>query len=134
MGKTMYFISIIIFIDLLFVVFLGGSTSLQSIIFNWITEPKDFDTNFVSLALRSLFTTLAIGATAAIVVSTISGAKTDTVLFAGFAAGTLYNVGKDFYGLYDIISLESTTLATILILPFIIMFAFITIEWLRGKD
>ncbi len=130
----MYFISTILFVDLIFITFWGSSTSLQSIIFNWITNPKAFDTNFVTLALTSLFTTLAIGATAAVVVSTISGAKTDTVLFAGFAAGTLFNVGKDFYAMYDVISITSTTLANLLILPFIIMFAFITIEWLRGKD
>ena len=64
----------------------------------------------------------------------LSGAKTDTVLFAVFASGTLYNIGKDYLFMFQELSKINTIVATILMVPFIIMFAFIVVEWLRAKD
>ena len=129
----MYMISIILFVDLLFITFWGASNSLQSIIVNWIANPTGFSSNFVTLALRSLFSTIAVGAIAAVVVA-LSGAKTDTVLFAAFASTTLYNIGKDYLFMYQQVAKINIIVATLFILPFMIMFAFITIEWLKGRD
>lgn len=129
----MYMISLIIFVDILFITFWGTTTSLQSIIFNWITDPTNFDGNFITLALQSLFVTISAAAISAVVVA-LSGAKTDTVLFAAFAAGTLYNIGKDYLFMFQEISKINTILATIMMVPFIIMFAFIVVEWLKNRD
>lgn len=133
MGKMIKMISFIIFVDILFITLWPGSTSLQGIIFNWVSNPTAFNTNFVTLVFQSLVGTIAVGALTAVVVA-LSGAKTDTVLFASFAGGTLYNIGKDFLFMFQEVSKVSAIFATLLIVPFIIMFAFITIEWLRGKD
>lgn len=129
----MYMISLIIFVDILFLTFWGTTTSLQSIIWTWAADPTNFDSNLVTVALTSLFSTIAAGALTAVVVA-LSGAKTDTVLFAGFASGVLYNVGKDYLFMFQEISKINTILATLLMVPFVIMFAFIVIEWLRGRD
>lgn len=130
----MYLISIIIFVDILFITFwAGASTSLQSIIVSWITDPASFNANFITLALKSLFATITAGALTAVVVA-LSGAKTDTVLFSAFASGTLYNIGKDYLVMYQEVANINTILALVLIVPFMIMFAFIVVEWLRGKD
>ena len=133
MGKMINMISIIVFVDIIFITFWGGSTSLQSIVVNWITNPTGFDTNFITLALKSLFTTIAAGALTAVVVA-LSGAKTDTVLFATFASSTLFNLGKDYLFMYQQIAEINILIATLVMLPFMIMFAFITIEWLKNRD
>jgi len=133
MGKMMAMISTIVFVDILFILFWGTTGSLNSIIINWIVDPVNFDGNFVTLALAALFQTIAAGAIAAVVVA-LSGAKTDTVLFAVFASGTLYNIGKDYLFMFQELSKINTIVATILMVPFIIMFAFIVVEWLRAKD
>lgn len=129
----MQMISTIIFVDILFITFWGTTTSLQSIIFNWILDPVNFDSNLVTIAFNSLFSTIAAGALTAVVVA-LSGAKTDTVLFAGFASGVLYNIGKDYLFMFQEIAKINTILATLFMVPFLIMFAFIVVEWLRGKD
>ncbi len=133
MGKMINMITIVIFVDMLFLAFWGGSTSLESIIWNWLVDPVDFNTNLVTVALTSLFSTIAAGALTAVVVA-LSGAKTDTVLFASFASAVILNIGKDYLFMFQQISQVNTLLATILIIPFLITFSFITIEWLRGKD
>jgi len=135
MGKLIWFVSIIIFVDLLFITFWSGASgSLQSIIATWITDPTNFDGNLVTLAFQSLFSTIAIGATAAIVVSTISGAKTDTVLFAGFAAVVIFNIGKDLLAMFTIIKDINPLIAIVVMVPLIIMFGFVTVEWLKSRD
>lgn len=133
MGKTMYMISLIIFVDLLFITFWGATTSLQSIVWSWLLDPANFEGNLITIGLQALFSTIAAGAIAAVVVA-LSGAKTDTVLFAVFAAGTLYNVGKDFVFMFQEVSKINEVLAVVMMAPFIIMFGFMVIEWLRGKD
>ena len=133
MGKAIKLISIILFVDILFITFWSGSTSLESIIVSWITSPASFNTNLVIVALKSLFTTIAAGALAAVVVA-LSGAKTDTVLFAGFASAVLVNIGKDYLFMYQQVATINSILALIAIFPFVVMFSFIVIEWLRGRD
>lgn len=129
----MYMISTIVFVDLLFITFWGGSGSLQSIFVSWITNPTAFDSNFITIVIKSAFDSIIIGASA-VVATFFSGAKTDTVLFAAFASTTLYNIGKDYLTMYQQVSIVSPVLATIFIVPFMIMFAFIVMEWLKNKD
>lgn len=126
-------ISTILFVDLIFITFWGGSTSLQSIFVSWITDPAAFNSNFVAITIEAAFSSIIIGASA-VVATFFSGAKTDTVLFAAFASTTLYNIGKDYLTMWQIISLINPILATIIIMPFMIMFAFIVVEWLKNKD
>lgn len=133
MGKMIKMITIVIFVDMLFLTFWGGSTSLESIIWNWLVDPVNFNTNLVTLALKSLFSTIAAGALTAVVVA-LSGAKTDTVLFAAFASAVILNIGKDYLFMFQEIAAVNTIIATILIVPLLIIFSFVTIEWLRGKD
>lgn len=129
----MTMISTIIFVDILFIYFWGSTTSLQSILFNWITDPTNFDGNLVTIALTSLFSTIAAGALTAVVVA-LSGAKTDTVLFASFTSAVLYNIGKDYLFMYQELNNINPLIANVFMIPFIVMFAWISIEWLRGKD
>ncbi len=133
MGKMVTMISTIIFVDILFILFWGTSTSLTSILFNWIVDPTNFDGNLVTLAFFSLFSTIAAGALTAVVVA-LSGAKTDTVLFASFASGVLYNVGKDYLFMFQELTNINVQIANVFMIPFIVMFSWISIEWLRGKD
>lgn len=133
MGKMIAMISTILFVDLIFITFWGGSTSLQSIFVSWITDPAAFNSNFVAITIEAAFSSIIIGASA-VVATFFSGAKTDTVLFAAFASTTLYNIGKDYLTMWQIISLINPILATIIIMPFMIMFAFIVVEWLKNKD
>jgi len=133
MGKMIAMLSTILFVDLLFITFWGGSSSLQSIFVSWITDPAGFDSNLISTLIQSAFSSIIIGASA-VVATFFSGAKTDTVLFAAFASTTLWNVGKDYLTMYQQVAVVNTTLATIFIVPFMIMFAFITMEWLKNKD
>lgn len=133
MGKMINMISIIVFVDLLFIIFWGGSTSLNSIIVSWVTNPTDFDGNLVVVALEALGITIAAGALAAVVVA-LSGAKTDTVLFAAFAFAILINLGKDYLFMFQQVQVINGFLAQIFIWPFVIMFAFVVVEWLKGRD
>jgi len=129
----MAMISTIIFVDILFITFWGGSSSLQSIFVSWINNPAAFDSNLVILVIRSAFDSIIVGA-GAVVATFFSGAKTDTVLFAAFASTTILNIGKDYLAMWQQVSLINPILATVSMLPFIIMFSFITLEWLKNKD
>ncbi len=127
----MNMISTIIFVDILFLTFWGTTTSLQSIIWTWAADPLNFDGNLITLAIQSLFSTIAVvGA----VIIALRGSQTDTVIFAGFASAVIFNIGKDYLFMYQEVAKINTILATILMVPFLIMFAFIVVEWLRGKD
>lgn len=130
----MNMISIVLFVDLLFLLFWGGSGSLQSVIANWISDPTNFETNLLTSALVGTLLATLVGGAIAAAVTFFGGAKTDTILFAAFAFGTLYNIGKDYLFMYNQMAIVNQLLATVLILPFMVMFAFVTLEWLRAKD
>lgn len=134
MGKVSNILSIVIFVDLLFIFFWGGSGSLQSIIANWISDPSNFSSNTFTTALVTTLLISLIGGAIAAAVTFFGGAKTDTILFATFAFGTLYNVGKDILFMYDQVVGINSDLANFIVLPLMIMFAWQTLEWLRAKD
>ena len=134
MGKVTNILSIVIFVDLLFILLWGGSGSLQSVIANWISDPANFSSNTLTTALVTTLLVSLIGGAIAAAVTFFGGAKTDTILFATFAFGTLYNIGKDILFMYNQIVGINSSIANFVVLPMMIMFAWMTLEWLRAKD
>lgn len=151
MGRMNTYLTILICLDLLFIV-TGqlcsgvGSCSFTSIIFSMIINPQaaTFSTWWSGLIgnLGSLLSgnassgqigqLLASGATALIAAgSLIFGLKNDSILFAG--TGLLLSLlAGDFILIYQYLASFNVVVATLLMSPIIVIYVFSCLEWVRG--
>jgi len=60
--------------------------------------------------------------------------KNDLVINAGIAIGIGGPILQGFVSLYNILKVENSTFALIVVGPLAVLLAFIIIEWFRGKD
>lgn len=132
MGKLVTYLSILITVDLLFLI-TGqlGLTSPTSIIINAFLNPE----SITSSQLWILFITGGIGLlTAAVTVAVgIVTRSFDLVAFIPMALALAALIG-DFVTIFVYLSSFNIVLATLVMAPIMMLFALTIVEWLRGKD
>jgi len=131
MGKTITLISILVFIDILFLV--TGQLTLDSptsVIIQSITNPSSImDFNFWQLFITGI-TALLVAAT---VVVGIVTRGSDITIFIPMALGIGAMIG-DYITVYLHLAAINNVLATILFVPLLVIFVIVIAEWVRGKD
>lgn len=131
MGRLISFVTILIFIDLLFLV--TGQLTLDSptsVILNGLQDPS-------ILLTTNWWTVLVVGLSALAVTSAvIAGIATrnsDIVIFFAMA-GTLVLMVGDYLVIYNHLASINKPLAILIMSPVITLFTLVVIEWARGKD
>lgn len=131
MGKLVTFISILIFIDLIFLI--TGQLAIDSpssVILSAIVNPSDIRTsNFWAVLIAGLS---ALSIVSAIVAGLVTRSS-DLAIFFGMA-GTLALLIGDYITIFDYLYSINDVFATVILMPIILMFTLIIIEWARSKD
>ncbi len=133
MGKMFTFLTILLFIDLMFLITGQITGTLTSMMFEVLLD--------VSLLRSGAFwSSLISGASGIASLLTISAVtvgfiitKSDTLLYAPIGIA-LANLVVDFIVVYNLLRIHNPILATMIMAPLIIMYALTAAEWLRGKD
>ena len=136
MGKMIYFITALVFIDLFFIItgqLTINETNPSSLILQAIIDPQtilstQFFATFFSVA--GLATILTTGA---VLVGIINKAGIDII---GFASATVILAGLtgDYLTIWGILRNANVVLATLSFSAIMIIFIFVLVEWVRGKD
>ena len=147
MGKLIYFILILVFVDMMFFVFVNtDAVSINSVVFKSIGELSstgDFNLikNLLSTQLLiNILLSLAVAIAAAGVILKFTGGSYNATDFVWASVASTYfiQLGYDFVHIYKVLAEIqpplTSYLALFLIAPFAIIFVFIAIEWIRGKD
>ena len=132
MGKLIQFVSILVFIDILFIV--TGQNILfspTSAIINAILDPTNIETSqwFVLIITGGISTLAIVGS----VVLGIVTRNVEFFFFVAIAVGLSTLIG-DFVGIFLYLASFNILFATITIGPLMILFLLTILEWLRGKD
>ncbi len=133
MGKLVTYLSMMIFIDLFFII-TGqiGQVSSTSIILNTILDLSNI---FGSAFYILLFITAigGIAVTSGVTTGIINKAGIDLLAFTATAVSLSFLVG-DFLSIFNYLFTLNAVLATLIMAPIIILFLLTIFEWLRGKD
>ena len=131
MGKLVTLITMLIFIDILFV--MTGQLALSSsssVIITAMFSPADImETNFWALVITSL---VSLGAVAGIVAGLVTRNSDIAIFFA--MAGTLALLVMDYVAIYRYLFALNNLLALIVLGPIVVIFSMVILEWARGKD
>lgn len=132
MGRLGSLIMALVFIDLLFLITGGLNVNApSSIILGVITDPSTIKTsNFWDL---SILTLVGLAVIAGIYSRLSGGAPSDALKFIPIAIGISALI-VDFLYIYNELRALNEVLATLVMAPIVIMFAFAILEWVRGKD
>lgn len=133
MGKLMTYVTILIFIDILFLVtaqFVIASPS--SVIINSINDLSTLtSSNFWQILISTTgISTLAI--TAVVIAGLITRAS-DILIFVPMAVGLALLIG-DYIAIFSYIASINKVFALLTFVPIVVMFSLVIVEWLRGKD
>lgn len=141
MGKMMNFLTILIFIDIIFLITGQVTQTVNSSLFSAILDPSTVSVSTFAKELfgnvTDLFTSgtgllsLFLGATG--VITGIYFSPTDTKLFIPIGA-TLGLLAGDFVGIYSYLAGLNKLLGVMIISPIVILYYFTVVEWVRGKD
>lgn len=132
MGKLIGYLSIIVLIDLIFLI-TGQLTSSSptSVIINAILDPSNIESSqLFILLITGGISLLAVGA--AVVVGVISRSF-EIVLFVPVAISLSVLIG-DFATVFVYLASINVVWATVIMAPIMILFVMTIVEWLRGKD
>ena len=131
MGKMITFLSILIFVDILFIA--TGQLAIEStgsLIASAILNPESLkDSNF----WLSFITGLSALAVATVVVVGLITKPSDITIFIGMGLTLSVLIG-DYISIFSYLRDANPLLATILFAPIMIIFGFVVLEWVRGKD
>ncbi len=145
MGKLLFFIAVIIFIDLLFLttgqLCASGDCSLSSIIFATILNPSNLTGTQLFRELigstldlfSSLTGFLALAATGGVLVGAFLATKEFRILLIPMAL-TMALVAGDLVFIFVRLNEINSVLAAFTMIPLSIMYVFVVVEWWRGKD
>lgn len=145
MGKLITYISILIFIDLLFLatgqICSADDCTLSAIIFGAIMDIKDATLTefFIGLVgslaekLNSTTGILSIGAAGAVIVGAFVATKEFRVLLIPIFL-TLALIASDFVTIGNILISSNPVLGSFIMIPIILIYSLIAVEWLVGKD
>lgn len=132
MGKLIQMVSILIFIDLLFI--MTGQLTLNSptsVIIQAILDPSNIQgSQLWTLIIISGISGLAL--VTAVVVGIVTR-NLEFFFFVTISLGFAALVG-DFVTIFIHLASFNRVLATVVMGPVIILFVFTVLEWLRGKD
>ena len=147
MGKAITYITILIFIDMFFIVtgqVCSGaeSCSIGSIIFNAILDlgnlsATDFFKNLLGNILDFASSTtgiwsLIVGAVGVGIGTFLT--KSDSLLFLSTAGIALGVLTSDFVFIYKYLASLNQILATLVMAPIMILYVLVILDWSRGKD
>ncbi len=131
MGKMLTFVSILIFIDLLFLTTAQfGLESPGSVILNAINDLSTLKTANIWIVLIDGLSGLVIAT--AVIAGLVTRSSDIAIFFA--MAGTLALLIGDFLAIYIYLASISFIFATIVMAPIGIIFTFVVIDWAKGKD
>lgn len=147
MGKFLYYVVILTFMNLMFFIFLQpADMSLLGIIWSIIFGIAGGGgwselTASLSSGLFNLTTALAaVASIAGIALATVTrGAiNLETFIWTSIAVTFLINLGVDFIIIFRMLAIVKPPLTIILALiftaPYAVLFVFTILEWIRGKD
>jgi len=131
MGKLITLLAILIFIDMLFII--TGQLVLDSpssVIISAVTDPSSLkDSNFWAILVTGLGGLAVVGA----VIAGIATRSSDILVFVLMATSLSLLIG-DYVSIFNHLYALNNVMATIILVPVIVIFALVIIEWLRGKD
>ena len=131
MGKLIYFVSLLVLTDILFLV--TGQLNIQSpssVIINTIIDPSNISNlNFWSILITGLSALSAV----AVVIIGIATRQSDTLIFIPMGISLSLLIG-DYITIFDYLASLNNVFATILLIPTIVIFSLVIVEWVRGKD
>ena len=147
MGKFLYYIVMLVFLDLMFSIFINpADVSLLSAIWTAISILLlgGSWSQLTAILSNGLFIATTI-ASASIVITGIilsrvagSGVNVETFIWTSIAITFMINLGADFIVVFRILESVhrplSTILALIIMSPILIIFIFTVLEWVRNKD
>ena len=133
MGKLVSYISILVAIDLMFLITgqLAGD-SPTSIIIRAFLDPANIKTSAFWSTFLGIVGIAGIAATAG-VTSGIVTRGIDVLAFTAMALALSLLIG-DFVTIYVFLSSLNRVLATLVMAPILMLFVVTIVEWLRGKD
>ena len=133
MGKLVTMLSILIFIDMLFLATgqldLGSSTS---IITSAIVEPTLFKTSAFFVLFLGIAGIAGLIATSGVTTGILANAT--NVLAFVFMATSMVALLGDFITVYLILNASNEVLSKLIMAPVIMIFGVTLAEWLRNKD
>ncbi len=135
MGKQQTFILILVFIDILFLA--TGQLALESssgLLIDGILNPESFKTlNFWSSFVDGFANALSTLAVLTTVVVGFTTRASDILIF--IPLGILLSLMvSDYINIFTYLASFNFVLAVLIFVPFIIMYGFVVIEWVRGKE
>ena len=133
MGKMFTYLTILIFIDLMFLITGQLTGTLTSMIFEILLDVSVVRTSSFWIGLISGAAGIQSFITASLVTVGFILTKSDTVLYAAIA-GSLGILVVDFVVIFNILKVYSPILATLVIAPIAIMYVLTIAEWARGRD
>jgi hypothetical protein len=145
MGKLIYFITALIFIDLLFIttgqLCATGTCSLSSIIFNALLNLSNFDaTTFFSELIGDASALIGSGtgiaaliATGGVIIGAFFATREITILFIPITL-TFALLAGDLILIFSYLASFNFVLATFIVGPLVLVYILTVVEWLRGKD
>ncbi len=141
MGKLIKFLTLIIMVDLLFVITGQAPDSLTSIIFSTLLDIGNVSTSeLMTTFIGNIFTStssatgvLALVASIATVAVGVVFSRSESLLFASFAV-PLGLLANDLVFIASYLIGLNAILGTLIMGPIIILYVFTILEWIRGKD
>lgn len=146
MGKLIYYISLLVFIDLLFIVtgqiLSTGTPSISSIILNAILDlPNLTFSGFFRQLIGDIFNLAnsttgimgLLGGIAGVTIGTLI-TKSDSLLWLSVIGASVGLLVSDFVFIFSYLASLNSILATMIMAPIIVVFVLILIDWSRGKD
>ncbi len=145
MGKLLFFIAIIIFVDLLFLttgqLCATGECSLSSIIFASILQPANilngqlFNELIGSVISKfsSLTGFLSLAATGGVLIGAFLATKEFRILLIPLAL-TMALIAGDLVFIFAMLNSINPVFGAFVSVPLGVMYIFVVVEWWRGKD
>lgn len=133
MGKLVTYLSMLIFVDMLFLI--TGQldvNSASSIVTGAILNPTAFKTSVFFLTFLGVAGIAGLIATAGVTTGVLVNA-TNVLAFIAMAIAMIGLLG-DFITIFNTLSNYNFVLAVVIMAPIIMLFAVTLAEWLRGKD
>ena len=133
MGKLVTYISILIFVDIFFLI--TGQLNLDSstsIVTGAILNPSAFKTSVFFLLFLGVAGIAGLVSTAGVTTGVIFSA-TNVLSFTAMAVAMTGLLG-DFITIYNSLAVQNEVLAIVIMAPLLMLFAVTIAEWLRGKD
>lgn len=135
MGKLVTYLSILIFMDLFFIL-TGqvGQLSVSSLILNLILNLVNYAQSGFYEAVFSLATGIgSLAVTVGVVSGIINKSGIELLAFIGIGLSLLTLTG-DFISIFNYLYTLNNVLAIVIMSPLVILYMVTILEWVRGKD